>query len=114
MVSGPFTCTLLSNGLRRATPPARSLRSPPSDYKFWGSGVRISSGYRTGHSKTCRFCARCGDERAQQYAFRAHDANFFRVHFDALGERAEVIATVAAAVGAHSFAGLSGERFESL
>src|SRR5262249_53453079 len=86
--------------------------------RIWGSGVRISSGaplrYKTGHSKTCRFSARCGDERAQQYAFRPHDANFFRVHLDALRERAEVVATVAAAVGSHSFAGLRGERFESL
>ena len=33
-------------------------------------------------------CAGGGDERAQQFAFRAHDANFFRVHLDALSERA--------------------------
>jgi hypothetical protein len=62
------------------------------------SHVRIVSGaplrYKTGHAKTRRFCARSGDERAQEYAFCPHDANFFRVHFDALGERAEVIATV--------------------
>jgi hypothetical protein len=28
-----------------------------------------------------------GDEGAQQYAFGAHDANFFRIDLDALGER---------------------------
>jgi hypothetical protein len=35
----------------------------------------------------------------QEYAFRSHDANLFRVHFNALGERAEVVAAVTAAVG---------------
>src|SRR3974390_3590887 len=68
--------------------------------------VRIVGGaplrYKTGHSKHCRFCARCGDERAQEHALGAHDANLFRVNFDALGERAEVIAAVAAALGSHA------------
>jgi hypothetical protein len=32
---------------------------------------------------------------AKQFAFRAHDTKFFRVDFDALGERAQVVATVA-------------------
>jgi hypothetical protein len=36
----------------------------------------------------------------QQHAFRSHDANFFRIDFDSLSERAEVIAAVAAALGA--------------
>ena len=71
-------------------------------------------GTKTGHSKHCRFCARSGDERAQQYAFRTHDANFFRVDFDALGERAEGVAAVAAALGPHAPAGLPGERLEGL
>jgi hypothetical protein len=70
------------------------------------SKVRIPSGarYRTGTAKTRRFCARSGDERAQKYALRAPDANFFRVDFDASGKRARVIATVAAVLGPHSFA----------
>jgi hypothetical protein len=34
--------------------------------------------------------------------------------FDALGERAQVVAPVAAVVGSHSFASGPGERFESL
>jgi hypothetical protein len=33
-------------------------------------------------------------KRAKQFAFRAHDTKFFRVDFDALGERAQVVATV--------------------
>jgi hypothetical protein len=31
---------------------------------------------RTGHSKTCRFCASGGDQRAQKHAFRSHNAQF--------------------------------------
>jgi hypothetical protein len=45
---------------------------------------------KLGVSKTCRFYARGGDERARPYAFEAHDANLFRVDFDALGERCRV------------------------
>src|SRR5258706_2456618 len=86
--------------------------------RAFGSGVRISSGaplrYRTGHAKTRRFCAFSGDERAQEHAFRSHDAQFFLIDFDALGERAQVIAAVAAAIGAHALAGCSGKCLESL
>src|SRR5262245_57496488 len=86
--------------------------------QIWGSGVRISPGaplrYKTGHAKTRRFYARGGDERAQQYALRSHDANFFRVHFHALGKCAQMVAAIAAAVGSHPLAGLLGERLESL
>jgi hypothetical protein len=46
--------------------------------------------------------------------FSTHDANFFRVHLDALGERAEVVAAVAAALRPHALPGLPGERLESL
>jgi hypothetical protein len=64
------------------------------------SHVRIVSGaplrYRTGHAKTRRFCS--GDERAQQFAFRSDGAKFLGVDFDALGERAWVIAAVTAAL----------------
>ncbi len=80
--------------------------------------VRIVSGarvrYRTGHSKTCRFCAGRSDERAQERAFRPHDANFFRVHLDALGQGPQMVAAVAARFGPHAPAGLAGEGLESL
>jgi hypothetical protein len=51
--------------------------------------------YRIRHAKTSRFCALSSDERAQKRAFRSHDAQFFLIDFDALGERTEVIAAVA-------------------
>jgi hypothetical protein len=47
---------------------------------------RATSAYKTGHSKTRRFGARSGDERAQEYALGAHDANLFRVDFVALSK----------------------------
>src|SRR5262249_50972312 len=43
--------------------------------------------------------------------FRAHDAPLFRVDFDALSERAEVITTVAARSGPQPLTGLPGKRF---
>jgi hypothetical protein len=46
--------------------------------------------------------------------FRADDANLLRIDFDALGECAKVVATIAAAFCPHPLAGLPGERFESL
>ena len=46
----------------------------------------------TGHAKTCRFYAFSSDQRAQEHAFRYRDAQFFLIDFDALGERAEMIA----------------------
>jgi hypothetical protein len=61
--------------------------------------------YRTGHAKTRRFCARSGDEGAREYAFQSHDAHFFLIDLDTLGERAEVIAAVAAAFGSNALAG---------
>ena len=115
---GPSASLLQDSQDNPSSLTAHRLLLLPPKLRIWGSGVRISSGaplrYRTGHSKACRFCARPDDERPQQCAFRPHDANFFRVHLDALGERAQVIATVAAAGGPHSFAGLRGERFEGL
>src|SRR5260221_7055695 len=65
--------------------------------------------YRTGHAQTCRFCARSCDERAQEHAFQPHDAQFFLIDFDPLGERAEVIAAVAATIDPHSLAGCPGD-----
>jgi hypothetical protein len=41
-------------------------------------------------------------------------ANFFRINFDALSERAEVIAAVASRLDSHMPAGLPGERIECL
>ena len=86
--------------------------------RIWGSGVRIPPSaplrYKTGHAKTRRFRACSGDKGTQQYAFRAHDANLFRIDFNALGECAEVVAAIAAALGAHALAGLPGECFERL
>jgi hypothetical protein len=46
--------------------------------------------------------------------FDPHDASFFRVHLDAESERAEAVATVAAAPRPNSFAGLPGKRLEDL
>src|SRR5262249_20881187 len=40
--------------------------------------------------------------------------NPFRVNFDSLSERAQVVATVAAALGPHTLASRPGKRFESL
>jgi len=79
------------------------------------SHVRIVSGaplrYKTGHSKTCRFCAWSSDKRAEKHAFRTHHATFLRVHFDALGQGAEVITAVVACM---HLRGLAGEGLESL
>jgi hypothetical protein len=55
-----------------------------------------------------------GDERAQERAFRSHDAKFFLIDFDALGERAEVVAAVASALGPHPLAGGPGKRLKGL
>src|SRR6267143_2633061 len=94
---------------------ALSFRAIPFDQS---RRVRISSGaplrYRTGHAKTCRFCAFSGDERAQKHAFRPYDAQLFLVDFDALGERAKVIAAVATAIGSHPLAGCPGKGLEGL
>ena len=90
----------------------------PRSLRIWGSEVRILPGaplrYKTGHAKTRRFCARSGDERAQQYAFRSRDANSLRIDFDPFGERAEVVAAVAARLRPHTLAGRPGECLEGL
>jgi hypothetical protein len=111
----------------RAAPQSGSICSPfrrsarlqyywPSALRRQRSDVRIVSGaplrYRTGHAKTRRFRAFSGDERAQEDAFRSHDAQFFLIDFDALGERAEVIAAVATAIGPHTLARRPGKRLE--
>jgi hypothetical protein len=70
--------------------------------------------YRTGHAKTCRFCAFSGDERSQENAFRPRDPQFFLIDFDALGERAKMIAAVAPVLGPRALAGCPGKRLESL
>ena len=82
--------------------------------RIWGSGVRISSGAplrnQTGHAKTRRLCAL----RAQQSAFAAHDANPLCVDFNALGERAEGVATVAGGLGPQPPASVSDEGLQRL
>lgn len=55
-----------------------------------------------------------GASRPQQYAFGTSDANFFGVDFDALGERAQVVAAVAARLGPCAPADLPGKRLEGL
>ena len=81
----------LSDGRRPAMGSAISPKLPSvaTGYAITLLNWRATLRYRTGYSKTCRFCAGYGDERTQQCAFRPHDANLFRVHLDALGERAE-------------------------
>ena len=49
-----------------------------------------------------------------EHTFRPHDAQFFLIDFDALGERAKMIAAVAAVLGPHALAGRPGKRLESL
>ena len=45
-----------------------------------------------GTPKPAVFALESGNERAQQHAFGAHDANLFRVDLDALGECTQVVA----------------------
>jgi hypothetical protein len=93
-------------------------RKPPSSMllRIWGyESIRFgrATSVQAGHSKTRRFHAGSGDQRAQEHAFRSHDANFFRLHFDELGQRAEVVAAVSARLGLHAPAGLAGETFSA-
>ena len=97
---------------------ADNLSWPNKDRSILAAMTYCRSGaplrYRTGHAKTRRFCAFSGDERAQEHAFRSQDAQFFLIDFDPLGERAEVIAAVASALGPHALAGCPGKRLEGL
>jgi len=75
--------------------PIRRIRScarvrGDSGHAFSITEVRSSKLF----AKTRGFCAG-SNERAQQFAFRAHDATFFRVDLDTLSEGAKVITTVA-------------------
>jgi hypothetical protein len=75
--------------------PIRSNYKPECS-QFCSSGAPFR--YRTGHAKTCRFCAFKSGERAQENAFRSRDAQLFPVDFDPVGQRGKVIAAVAAAI----------------
>ena len=117
--SGPlkpeaFRCGPEFIGLFAKNAPVAQL-DRASDYEFEGRDVRIVPGaplrYKTGHSKTCRFCAGRRDERAQEHAFRSHDANLFRVHLDALGQGAEMVTAVAAGSRSACACGLGWRRF---
>ena len=66
----------------------------------------------TGHFKTGRFCSGSSGGRAQQHAFRRNGALFFLVNFDALGERAWMVAAVGAPLGPHPAVGPAGEGLE--
>ncbi|EPH0448317.1 hypothetical protein ACVT5G_002377 [Pseudomonas aeruginosa] len=59
-----------------------------------------------------RFYARSGDQRSQQFRLRSHDANLVVGDLDALRQRAQVVAAVAAIVEPDPFAGLPGEPLE--
>jgi hypothetical protein len=65
-------------------------------------------------ARAWRFCACGNDERAQKHAFRAHDAPFFLIEFDAPGERAEVIAAAVSAICPYAPARCPGKRLERL
>jgi hypothetical protein len=85
---------------------AQELRIMGSKSELLRTLVAASSAKKAG------FGAFSGDERAQEDAFRSHDAQFFLIDFDALGERAEVIAAVATAIGPHTLARRPGKRLE--
>jgi hypothetical protein len=71
------------NGSRRS----QALRVLRRIHDRWDGDVTSTRGIR-------------GDEGAQQFAFRAHDATFLRVDFDALGQRALELRAGGVAAGA--------------
>jgi hypothetical protein len=81
------------------------------------SGGRLVAGFpvdtpirnRTANAKRGRFYARGSGKRPQQIVLRSHDTNLAVRHLDALGKRAEVIATVAAARDPYPLAGCRSE-----
>src|SRR5262249_10232451 len=70
--------------------------------------------YRTGHAGIRRFPASYSDKRAQKLVFRSLDEHLALGDLDALGEGAQVVAAVAAAVDAHPLAGGCGESLHHL
>ena len=69
---------------------------------------------RTANAGRSRFCAGRGGERLKQSAFRADDADLAVSNLDALGERAEMVAAVAAAVDPYALACRPGEPLDHL
>src|SRR5882672_9565906 len=56
---------------------------------------------RTANAGRSRPYTRAGREGSEKVAFRPHDANLLVRHLDPLGERAQVVAAIAAAVDPH-------------
>src|SRR6266699_978395 len=86
----------------------RALPSEGKGHTFESCRVR-HFGTKLGTPKPAVFAP-----EAQKRAFRSHDAQFFLIDFDALGERAEVVAAVAAAIDPQALAGRPGKRLEGL
>lgn len=64
---------------------------------------------RTVNAGRSRLYARGGGEGLKQIALRSHDPDLLLRDFDALGERAEMVATIVAALDPHAFPRCSGE-----
>src|SRR5579863_3135939 len=75
-------------------------------------------GFNNGSSNRARqnppFLRLKRDEVEQQFVFRPHDAQFFRIDFAMLGERAKIIAPIAAALGPRTLAGDPGKDLDRL
>jgi hypothetical protein len=120
IASGAFPARICAGSIFLRTaqdaPVAQLDRAP--DYE--SGGRRFESfrarhfGTKLGTPKPAVFALEAATSVPQQLALGARDTNFFRADFDALSERAEVIATVAARLGPHPLAGSPGECFESL
>ncbi len=78
----PLGTALAGPASAQQAPVAQLDRAP--DYESGGQEfeslrARQFLRYKTEHAKSRRFCTRSGDKRTQQYAFRTHDAKFFRI-----------------------------------
>jgi hypothetical protein len=82
------------------------------------SGVRIPPSpplqNRTANAEHSRFYAGGGSQRLKQIAFRADDADLAVRDLDALGERAEMVAAIAAAIDPDALARRPGEPLDHL
>ena len=85
-----------SCALRRQRPQVRILSGAPFQNRT------LNTGY-------AGFSARGSDQSAQQFGFRSHDADFLIRDLDTLGQRAEVVAAIAAAVQPDALASRAGE-----
>src|SRR5579872_6397944 len=91
---------------RLCNPCARNELSPLSQ-----KGQRAN---RTANAGRSRLYASSGSERLKQAAFRADDADLSVSHLDAVGERAEMIAAVTAAIDPDPLARRPGEPLDHL